>query len=162
MSDSITRLVTSSPRLRKLLNAAEVEPPASLWPRIVAAHVLLLQQRRRRRWSASLAVAACLLIAVVMFPRVIERTLDTAPPIDWKSMAQQLEVQLQDLDRPPRGPSDSLLPERADLEALDHRLQTAYDHAASNTELMSLWQRRYALLNTLLTVRSQPLVVARI
>ncbi len=161
MSDLTARLVTSSPRLRTLLSAAEVEPPAALWPRIVATHALVVQQRRRRRWSASLAIAACLLIAVMLLPRFIERTPDTAQP-NWKSMAQQLELRLQDLDGTPVYQVASLLPEQADLEALDHSLQTAYDHAASNAELMLLWQRRYALLNTLLTVRSQPMVVTRI
>ena len=162
MSDSTTQLVTSTPQLRVLLSSAEVDPPPALWPRIVAAHALQLQQRRRRRWSTSLAMAACLLLAVVMLPRMIERTPDAAQPTDWKSMAQQLELRLRDLDATRTGGRESLLPEQADLEALDHSLQAAYDHAASNTELMSLWQRRCALLNTLLAVRSQPLVVTRI
>jgi len=162
MSDSTTDLVTSTPQLRILLSGIEVDPPAALWPRIVAAHALQLQRRQRQRWSTSLAMAACLLLAVVMLPRLIERTPDTAQPTDWKSMAQQLELRLRDLDNMQMGEGEPLLPEQADLEALDHSLQTAYDHAASNTELMSLWQRRYALLNTLLAVRSQPLVVTRI
>lgn len=162
MSDSTTRLVTSSPQLRALLGAAEVDPPATLWPRIVAAHALQLQQRQRRRWSTSFTVAACLLIAVVMLPRVLEHTPDTAPSADWKSMAQQLELRLQDLDNTQMSHAQTLLPEQADLEALDHSLQAAYDHAASSAEIMPLWQRRYTLLNTLLTVRSQPLVVTRI
>ncbi|QBB68917.1 hypothetical protein ELE36_00170 [Pseudolysobacter antarcticus] len=162
MSDSTTQLVTSSPRLRKLLSGADVDPPAALWPRIVAAHALQLQQRRRRRWFASLAAAACLLIAMVLLPRFIDRTPNAAQSVDWKSMAQQLELRLQDLDNAQMGQAASLLPEQADLEALDHCLQAAYDHAAGNAELMSLWQRRYALLNTLLTVRSQQQVVTRI
>ena len=162
MSDSTARLVTSTSRLRSLLSSAEVDPPAGLWPRIVAAHAVQLQRRRRRRWSTGLALAACLLITVMMLPRLIERVPDTAQPTDWKAMAQQLELRLRDLDNMQMGEGEPLLPEQADLEALDHSLQTAYDHAASNTELMSLWQRRYALLNTLLAVRSQPLVVTRI
>ncbi len=162
MSDSSTRLVTSSPQLRELLSGAEVDPPAALWPRIVAMHAVQLQQRRRRRWAASFAVAACLLIAVMVVPRVIEHTPDTAQPTDWKSLAQQLELRLQDLDRAQVVHAATLLPEQADMEALDHSLQAAYDHAASGAEITSLWQRRCALLNTLLAVRSQQLVVTRI
>ena len=162
MSDThVVSIVTSSPRLRALLVDADVDPPAQLWPRIVAEHSRRSQQRQRRLFAGSLALAAGLLVALLV-PRFAQHTAGNIQQTDWKFEAQRLELQLLDLNKTRAGHDHLLSPEQADLEALDHSLQAAYDRAASKTELMSLWQRRCALLNTLLTIRSQPLELTRI
>lgn len=162
MPDSTLDLVTSSPQLRVLLAGDDIDPPMLLWSRIMAARTQQqVWQRRRRLLVGSLALAASL-FGMLLLPRWAEQTPDNAGQTDWKLVAQQLEMRLQNLDRTQTGQDHRLLPEQAALQALDHSLQTAYDHAASNAELMALWQRRCALLNTLLAIRSQSHELIRI
>ncbi len=105
----------------------EVPLPDALWRRVDAKR----RQKLRRR-KLGVGIAALALAAVMATPLLIPMFAgaDRAPN-------EQIAAHL-----PVRGEHDA----QAELRALDHALQAAYDRGASDAEIAPMWVARDALL----------------
>ena len=115
-------------QVREQLHALpEIPLPDTLWRRVDAKR---RQKLRRRKLGAGIATLA--LAAVMATPLLI-------PMFAGADRAQNEQIAA----RPPmRGEHDM----QAELRALDHALQAAYDRGASDAEIAPMWVARDALL----------------
>lgn len=115
-------------RVREQLHALpEIPLPDALWRRVDAKR---RQKLRRRKLGVGIATLA--LAAVMATPLLIPMFVgaDRAPN---ERIAAHLPI---------RGERDV----QAELRALDHALQAAYDRGASDAEIAPMWVARDALL----------------
>ena len=115
-------------QVREQLHALpEIPLPDTLWRRVDAKR---RQKLRRRKLGAGIATLA--LAAVIATPLLIPMFTDADRAADERIAAQL----------PLRGEHDV----QAELRALDHALQAAYDRGASDAEIAPMWVARDALL----------------
>ena len=105
----------------------EVPLPDALWRRVDAKRRQKLQRRKLGTGIAALALAA-VMAAPLLIPMFAGA--DRAPN-------ERIAAHL-----PMRGERDA----QAELRALDHALQAAYDRGASDAEIAPMWVARDALL----------------
>lgn len=111
-----------SERLHDLLrDTPEPPPPASLWPQLLERRRRQIRLRRLVTGIASTGVAT-VLVMVLAWP---DRLAQPGPPTDQAAAGPGLAAQVR---------------------ALDHALQVAYDRGASDSEVAPLWEARQALL----------------
>ena len=94
---------------------------AALWPRLLEQRRRQVRRRRALAGAASTAVAV-MLVAILALP-------GQYPPAATPTA---------------QAPPDP--PVAAQVRALDHALQVAYDRGASDSEVAPLWEARQALL----------------
>jgi hypothetical protein len=115
-------------QVREQLRALpEIPLPDTLWRRVDAKR---RQKLRRRKLGVGIATLA--LAAVMATPLLIPMFADAD-----RAPGERIAAQL-----PLRGEHDV----QAELRALDHALQAAYDRGASDAEIAPMWVARDALL----------------
>ena len=121
-------MIEPSTHVREQLHALpEVPLPDTLWQRVDAGR---RQKLRRRKFGAGIATLA--LVAVLATPLL-------APLLTGADVMENRRVAVH---QPVRGEHDI----QAELRALDHALQVAYDRGASDAEIAPMWVARDALL----------------
>lgn len=108
---------------------AEPALPAALWERVEAGRKLKMQRRKLGLGVVMLALLA-LFSAPLLAPML--GGMGGVAPIAPQVVHEPLRSE-QDVD--------------AELRALDHALQAAYDRGASDAEVAPMWEARNALLS---------------
>jgi hypothetical protein len=136
---------------QRLLALPEVEPPATLWPRIAAAR---REARRRRRqplwWSAAAALGLVAVLGFVLAGRdasVGRAASSPAPAPISAALPAVAKAQAAGATDP-------------GLRRLDDEIALAYAQGAADEELAVLWQARAQLLESL--QGPAPAVLARL
>lgn len=143
----------------------EVEPPATLWPRIDRA-------RRQRRRGFLLAPA----IAATVAATGLGLAVLVAPPAEMPVAVSGLDALIEDNRRLfevlhsqqvgsgelPGWQAQRVRSLQFDLAQLDRKLQQGYTQAGGSAELESLWRTRAALLGNLIETYEQPRDIRRI
>ena len=120
-------MIEPSTHVREQLHALpEVPLPDTLWQRVDAGR---RQKLRRRKFGAGIASLA--LVAVLATPLL-------APLLTGADVMENRRVAVH---QPVRGEHDI----QAELRALDHALQVAYDRGASDAEIAPMWVARAAV-----------------
>ncbi|HRQ65048.1 MAG TPA: hypothetical protein PKZ76_09325 [Xanthomonadaceae bacterium] len=136
----------------------ELEPPPTLWPRVLEAR---RRERRMRILAPAVAAAvACvgLALALLVAPPA------TPPPMaaldslieDNRRLAAALEVRQGEATALHAWQRARIRSLEIDLSLLERRLQAGYSSAASNHELESLWRARAGLLSHLIESYERP------
>lgn len=121
-------MLEHSTRVREQLDALpEIPLPDKLWQRVEAGRK---QKFQRRKLGAG--IAAITLVAVVAMPLF-------APVFTGSGVEQGMQTVAS---QPASGGRDI----QAEVRALDHALQVAYDRGASDAEIAPMWVVRDALL----------------
>lgn len=111
----------------QLRDLPEIPLPDGLWKRVDAKR---RQKLQRRKLSAGIAALA---LAAVMATPLLTPMFGGADRVSGEQIAAHSSL---------RGEHDV----RAELRALDHALQAAYDRGASDAEIAPMWVARDALL----------------
>jgi hypothetical protein len=142
----------------------ELEPPPTLWPRIVEAR---RQERRARMVAPAVAAAvACVGLALALLvsppsgpPPVAE--LDSLIE-DNRRLGMTLEAR-QELKASLHGwQLERIRSLEMDLSQLERRLQASYSSAADAQEMEALWRARAGLLSNLIETYERPRDIRRI
>lgn len=120
-------MAEQSNRVRERFDALpEVPLPESLWQRVDARRRKKILRRKLGMSAATLALAGVLAISVP--GRLFNPPVDSGHQVAIvRSTFMQRDIQ-------------------ADVQAIDHALQTAYDRGASDAEIAPMWVARDALL----------------
>lgn len=121
-------MIEPSTHVREQLHALpEIPLPDTLWRRVDAGR---RQKLRRRKFGVGIATLA---LAAVMATPLLAPLLTGADVMENRKVA---------VHQPVHGEHDI----QAELRAIDHALQVAYDRGASDAEIAPMWVTRDALL----------------
>lgn len=118
----------NSTRVREQLDALpDIPLPDTLWQRVEARRM-----HKVRRWKWGMGGATLVLAALMATPLLAPLFTGSGMEQDKSAVALKPTPALRDI--------------QAEVRALDHALQTAYDRGASDAEIAPMWVARHALL----------------
>ena len=121
-------MVGHSTRVREQLDALpDIPLPDTLWQRVEARRM-----HKVRRWKWGMGGATLVLVALMATPLLTPVFTGTGMERGRSAVALKPTPALRDI--------------QAEVRALDHALQAAYDRGASDAEIAPMWVARHALL----------------
>ncbi len=150
-----------------LARLPDVDPPATLWPRIEAA-------RRQRSRGRLLAPALAASIALIGFALALVAT--QAPPApavagldgldglieDNRRLVESLQTYQTSAGALAGWQEQRIRSLEIDLSLLDRKLQEGYSFASDSRDLETLWRTRAGLLSSLIETYERPRDIRRI
>jgi hypothetical protein len=135
----------------------EFDPPAHLWERIEAVRKQRLRRRATVRWGGGIAAVLAIAAVLLVLPGQPPGGQSGGALAQLERRSHELEQAYADLSQP-ASPFES----EADLRAVEHALQQAYDRGAAADELMPLWQQRNEVLSSLIALAADGAQLTRI